>query len=756
MLGSETDPRPIRLLATPDGTGTQYAAKQFDPTLPLIGSGGLFMRFDPNGMCPVDSPFGTGVYYLDTRYFNYSFTLGGKSPDLLRSNTEGGISCDFVYGNEADGPALPRHVIVVRREIVISEGAVFERFLVRNHQAKPARVTLAIQGDARFVDVFHVRGFNEVQRGQLALPTPIVVSGKQGLLYAYRGRDGKWLQTTMLFPFTEPTAIKGGCVVFELALEAQKEVGVGLRLLLLPPQDAPLLPFQEIKEAEEGDPPTSTTVPEGLVLISGVGDWKSDFKTGLGAAWTVYGDWKTGCTKIATSDTFLDTAVGRGLRDLYMLQQATSYGAAIAAGLPWYPAIFGRDQAITALQWLPFFPRVGRGVVNVLASLQADSDDDANCRRRGKIIHERHVGELARCDATPFKLYFGSVDSTPLWLWLFARYVKTTGDIKFARELWPKVALALDYIDRELAEGGGYLRYGTDDGQPLRNHGWKDSNEGIVRADGSLAEGSIALCEVQGYLYAAWCDLALVASAMGHGPDAAEFVAKAKALKERFNRDFWMPGPEFLALALDSKGQVDPVTSNPGHCLLTGIVSDEYASAVARMLTSRSMLTSWGVRTLSGNDKSYSPAQYHLGTCWMHDSAMVAAGLAAVGDKSGACRIFTALLQTARQYPHGRLPELVCGFDESTLINYPSSCSPQAWATGVFPQVLAACIGLEPNALTHELRIRQPQLPHWLDHVALEKLPVGAASLDLQLTRKEESVDVAISNNPERVKVTID
>jgi len=353
------------------------------------------------------------------------------------------------------------------------------------------------------------------------------------------------------------------------------------------------------------------------------------------------------------------------------------------------------------------------------------------------------------CSSDLFIPYYGTIDATPLFVMLLAEYVRWTGDLRLARELWPAAQAALAWMhesgDRD---GDGYLEYATHSALGLANQGWKDSEDSVSHASGALAAPPIALAEVQGYAYAALTGGAELAGALGDGATATRLRREAAALAERFNRDFWLPHDGFYALALDGdKKPCAVVASNVGHCLWTGIVSEARAGLVAKRLLSDDMFSGWGIRTLSARERRYNPMSYHNGSVWPHDNAIAAAGLRRYRLSSLALTVVSGVFDAARHFERSRLPELFCGFTRRNghgPISYPVACSPQAWAAGSGLQLLTAMLGLEADALAGRLTFVNPQLPPWLRDVEIHDLRVGTTSLDVAVRRGRDGAAVEL------------
>ena len=422
----------------------------------------------------------------------------------------------------------------------------------------------------------------------------------------------------------------------------------------------------------------------------------------------------------------------------------------MAAGVPWYNALFGRDAIIVALQLLSIRPQIAQETLQILARLQATEVDDWRDAQPGKILHELRTGEMAAANEIAQTPYYGSVDSTPLWLMLLGEYERWTGGHGAGR---PPVACGarLPALDRRVRRRGWRRLRRVP--APLFARPHQPGLEGLRRGQSldrrpARHGAPLALVEVQAYVYQARLELARLSRRRGDIAFAEAQEHAAEQLRERFEACFWMEEAGTYALCLDGdKRAVDAIASNAGHVLWCGIASPERARRVADRLLGPDLFSGWGIRTLSSRMAGYNPIGYHLGSIWPHDNAICAAGLWRYGFRNEAARVAGVMLEATQFFRDARLPELFCGFDRADSpypVPYPVACSPQAWAAGSIFQLLGAMLGMQPDAANEELRMLAPTLPEWLPEVRIENLRVGDAVVDLLVRRNDGSTGVEV------------
>jgi glycogen debranching enzyme len=664
-----------------------------------------------------------GLFHDGTRFLSrFALTVNGRRPLLLSSTVVETndflvvdlTNPDLVLDDDpdaADRPVSPRGSIHLLRSKFLWQGVLYERWRLVNHLTEKLDVRLQLAFEADFADIFEVRGMARPKRGE-ALPS--AVDGDQVTL-GYRGRDSRVRRTILRFS-PSPHRLQTDHASFRFSLAPRTAVE------------------QHIAISSETDERARTVIGwTKAAEANGVAHERRQREI---------------CRVFTANEQFNDW-VNRSVADLGMLVLDTPEGPYPAAGVPWYATVFGRDGLLTAYQCLWQWPELSRGVLGHLAATQASTSDAARDAEPGKILHESRGGEMAGLGEIPFGQYYGSVDSTPLFIVLAGKYLERTGDLAFARTLWPHIERALRWIDQHGdVDGDGFVEYirRTDGG--LSNQGWKDSSDSVMHADGTLATAPIALCEVQGYVFAAKRAAAVMARALGDPKRASLLDADADALAKTFDQAFWSESLGTYALALDGEKRPCEVrSSNAGHCLWSGIARPDRAARVAKALLADDMFSAWGIRTLGSEEARFNPMSYHNGSVWPHDNAIIAAGLAAYGHRAAAARVAGALFDASLFVDAHRLPELICGFprrrgEGPTL--YPVACSPQAWAATAVSLLLQSFLGLELDATREEVRFARPVLPPFLPFVELHGLRLGDSSLDLRLERHADDVTMRI------------
>jgi glycogen debranching enzyme len=686
-----------------------------------------------------------GLFCADTRFLSrLELQINGRSPVLLSSTADKGFGLSVLCTNPRIDNHLNADTIGIRRELVLN-GALFEEIEVANYSTTSITFELSLSFDADFVDLFEVRGHRRKQRGKLlrlAEPTHLEETGdglvppatqlnrEELLILAYQGLDGAVMESRIQFQHQQPDYFQGYTAIWKLELASHETKKLGYRLHKL----------------------TNNQPSSGVNAATTLAQAKA-------SELMEEQNWVQQITRISSDKSLFNRVIERAEEDIYLLRQSFGKYKTVSAGVPWFSTLFGRDSIITASQTLMLNPQIAKETLILLAAYQGKKEDEWREEEPGKILHELRMGELARCQEIPHTPYYGTVDATPLWLMLYADYYAWTHDQETLEQLWRNAILAMGWIDRNLQETG-YLSYYRKSKGGLINQGWKDSGDCIVNRKGELAKGSISLCEVQAYVYAAKIKLAEIARMKKRLDLADRWQEEAKNLRVRFNKDFWIEDQDFCALGLDGEGkQVDSITSNPGHCLQLGIFTPEKAYSVAERLRAPDMFNGWGIRTLSSLSPAYNPMGYHIGSVWPHDNSLIAMGLRSLGLIDQALELFQGLFNMTFQQSYQRPPELFCGYElngDNAPVQYPVACTPQAWATGSIFQLLQMMVNLVPDAQNNCLRIVDPALPESINRLSLHNLRVGRTILDLEFERVGSTTSCRVANKRGNLRVVIE
>jgi glycogen debranching enzyme len=669
-----------------------------------------------------------GLYHDGTRFLSrLGLTIGWHRPLLLRSSVSRDNTRLIVDLTNPDLPVsdqavIPRGTLHVSRETLLWDGVCYERISVTNHGRARVSVPLAMVFDADFADIFEVRGMKRAERGRR---TPPEHEGR-GLRFEYEGRDG--VRRAARITCSEPPEhAAGGELRFQVALEEHQRWDL----------------LTTVACETGSSRPRAVAYEDALDRLTRA--MERDCRGDCG---------------VRSSNAFFNEWLTRSLSDIHMMVTETPQGPVPYAGVPWFSTPFGRDAIITALQTLWVTPAIARGVLGYLAATQSEETDEDRDAQPGKILHEARGGEMAALGEVPFRRYYGSVDATPLFVVLAGAAYERTADLDFAAALWPHVQRALGWIEGDGdPDRDGFVEYCRRSPTGLVQQGWKDSFDSVFHEDGTLAEAPIALCEVQGYVYAAFRGAAVLARALGDAAEADRLSGRAESLRVRFEDAFWCEELSTYALALDRwKRPCRVRTSNAGHCLTTGIASPERAQRVVRTLMGEDSYTGWGVRTVSAREARYNPMSYHNGSVWPHDNSLLADGFARYGCREDAARILAGLFESSLHFDLHRMPELFCGFARrpgSTPIHYPVACAPQSWAAGAPFLLLQACLGLTIDAPRRTITLHRPVLPEAVASITLGALAVGDASAELLFERHEHGVDVNVMRKRGEVEVVV-
>lgn len=684
----------------------------------VLKHGETFAVFDRHGDIRQVGLGVQGIYHEGTRFLSrLELRLGKDRPLLLSSTVKDDnalLAVDLTNPDSytSNGEiSIPRGTIHISRTMFLWETRCYERLRLLNYGLVPISFSFSLLLEADFADIFEVRGTKRSRRGRRI--DDFAEGGT--IVLTYEGLDQVIRRTRLEFSLP-PSEVSGTEARFEVGLQPKAE----------------LMLFLTVSCESVG------AAPARLSYQSAFAEAGRALKHAKGRDCDIY-----------TSNEGFNDWLNRSLDDLHMMITATPSGPYPYAGVPWYSTPFGRDGLITAFEALWVNPRLAQGVLSYLAATQAKEEIPEQDAEPGKILHEARSGEMATLGEIPFGRYYGSVDSTPLFIMLAGAYYEHTGDLDFIASIWPNIQLALKWIDKYGdADGDGFVEYARHSPQGLVHQGWKDSKDSVFHADGTLAEAPIALCEVQAYVYAAKRAAATIASALGQPELAAELWQQTHTLQQRFEQVFWCEELATYILALDGHKQPCRVrTSNAGHCLLTGIARRDRAWRTAQTLLGDDSFSGWGIRTVCALEARYNPMSYHNGSVWPHDNALIAWGMARYGFKDAVLKILTGLFDASLFVDLHRLPELFCGFrrrpgQSPTL--YPVACSPQAWAAASVFLLLQACLGLSVKGRENRLVLSNPQLPEFLQEVRIRNLKVGEGIVDLLLQRHGQDVNIRV------------
>jgi glycogen debranching enzyme len=667
-----------------------------------------------------------GIFFNGTRFLSdFRMIIEGNKPLFLSSNLRERSEMFVVDLTNPDiledhELKLEKGNLHIMRKKVLWEACFYEQIQFSNFGREEFECDIEFDFDADFVDIFEVRGIERKHRGE----TYPIRMDDSSMRISYKGLDGKQRSTCILMD-PEPDHVEAGHVLYTLRLAPGEKQIVSLTMSF----------------SQEG-------IEESSIL---------DFRkaTKKHKRRFDYID-ETAC-EIYTSNEQFNHWINRSKTDLITVISDTPYGPYPYAGIPWYDTPFGRDGIITAFECLWVSPEVAKGVLHFLAATQATEEDSFRDAEPGKILHESREGEMSILNEVPFRQYYGTIDATPLFIVLAGAYFKRTNDLETIQSLWKNIELALAWIEKYGDSNGDmFVEYFRKEESGLFNQGWKDSSDSISYENGVIAELPIALCEVQGYVYDAWINAALMSQALGDEKRAKELKSRAETLQQKFSEKFWWEEKSVFYLAIANGKPCRVVSSNAGHCLFSGIATQEQADKMAHTLLAENMFTGWGIRTLGAAESRYNPMSYHNGSVWPHDSAMVAYGLAKYGLKEEVIKLGTALFDASLFMEGQRLPELFCGFKRrqgEAPTSYPVACSPQAWSVGAVFIILQAFLGMDVNEYENVIRFYRPTLPPYMNSLTLRNLRFGDIKLGIDFIRTGDSVSITMKNKNVRMEI---
>jgi glycogen debranching enzyme len=691
----------------------------------VLKYGRMFSVFDHLGDIQASGLGEQGIFFKGTRHLSELILCLWNAPPLLLSSA---VKTDnFLFTadltnldvSHLDRVVIPRGTLQLQRSKFLWHDVCYEEFTFINYGLSALVVPVGLRYSADFADIFEVRGMHRPKKGR-RLDDRVL---KDLVVLSYEGLDSTIRQTCIRCD-PLPTSISGSELQFEVHLQPGQKAVFHLDISC-------------VSDAED-DP-----VSYSGAIISARGEQKIASET---------------FPRIYSSNSRFTDWIKRSAADVQMMMIGNPETNYPYAGVPWFSTVFGRDGIIAALQMLWLSPEIAKGVLEYLAATQAKDSDPAIEADPGKILHETRSGEMAVLGEIPFGRYYGSVDATPLFIVLAGSYYERTGDLECLRRLWPHIDLALQWIDKfGDMDGDGFVEYAQRSSNGLVQQGWKDSNDSVFHSDGTLAEAPIALCEVQGYVYAAKLAAARLSCALGDKERCIALEAQAEALRTKFEEAFWCDDLSTYALALDGNKKPCRVrSSNAGHCLYAGITRPDRARLVAETLLSPDSFSGWGVRTVAAGQARYNPLSYHNGSIWPHDNSLIASGLAKYGCKDQAGRILLGLLDASRWADLRRLPELFCGLERRrgegpTL--YPVACSPQTWAAGAVFLLVQACLGASVRGAGDRIVFDRPYLPKGIPQLWIKGLRTSNALVDLFFERRNDAVRVEVTDQQGDIEV---
>ena len=676
-------------------------------------------------------PFGLGeqgIYHQETRYVSrLELSLSQRQPMLLGSmvpENNSVLSVDLTNPDipMGEGVLLPRDTIHVFRYAFLWNAAYYSRYRVRNFSRQTWPFDFAIRFEADFADVFEVRGIKREKRG---IKREAIVDASVASL-SYEGLD-RLVRSTRLEFTPAPSELTGSYAKF------QETIAPGEEKVF----------FLTIRCHSQKRAPSQASFIHASEQIA------AEFKSGQASP-----------ARVETSNDQFNHWLNRSSADLQMMITQTEHGPYPYAGIPWFSTAFGRDGLITAFQYLAFDPTLARGVLQYLAANQARETVREQDAQPGKVLHEVRHGEMAALKEIPFGSYYGSVDSTPLFVLLCGAYFERTADKAFIQSIWHNIEAALQWIDKYGdSDADGFVEYVSQSPRGLANQGWKDSVDSVFHRDGTLATAPIALCEVQGYVFAAKRYAAMLAEVLDQQARADTLRAQAEQLRQRFDEAYWCEDLSTYAMALDHEKRPCCVrSSNAGQCLFTGIAQPHRVAPVIQTLLSEDSFSGWGIRTVPRTEARYNPMSYHNGSIWPHDNSLIASGFARLGHKQEALKIMGALFEASKFVELNRMPELLCGFARRPgegPTQYPVACAPQAWSAAAVFLLLQSCLGISFDAPAEQIRISASAMPPYLNWISIKNVALADTTTDLHFRREGDDVMVAVPRKQGRVQVMV-
>lgn len=697
----------------------------------VIKDENIFLLTQPDGSIPLEGLHGLGLYLEDMRYLDgYCLSLNGRQLISLAADCKDSATIIHQLTNprvaEAENGCLENQKISLRicRKLDGPRSCLQEEIELTNFLNKDVQLELNWQFHMDFKDVFVIRGLWDQQPGRMHEPE----WDGQDLYAHYEGTDG--YNRGLTIRFDDRIHQSGECAAkAKVSIAANDSITLSILYLLKKSKGS--CHRHSVEKTDDFKKPTSAR--------------GSPFR---------------GEMEVVSDDILLNHSITRSLTDLSTLRSHLHGDSYIAAGLPWFGTLFGRDSVITAMQMLAYDYRLAKDTLRILSRYQGQNENEFTDEQPGKILHEYRTGELAQTGRIPHTPFYGTIDATPLFLILVGQYCRWSGDLAFFHEIRHNVEAALEWMQTYGdTNNDGFLDYESSVSRGLINQGWKDAGNSILNAKGQLPKPPITVVEFQGYAYRAKLEIAELLELCGETEPADQLRREAKELKADFHNRFWMKAENTFAMGFDGdKHLLDVVSSNPTHCLWTEMIDEQYAQKMRKRYFEPDIYSGWGVRTLSSKEIGYNPVGYHLGTVWPHDNAFFVAGLKRYGYREEAVKIFDGFLKATMHFENQSLPELFSGFSAESFsapVPYPVACHPQAWASGALPFMLSELLGLQPNAFDKKLKVVDPVLPSGVTNLRIKGLQVAGELIELvfHLT-KSGNVRVEVGNNS-KVKVEV-
>jgi glycogen debranching enzyme len=684
-------------------------------SLPLVGEierlvrarGSMFLVTDRQGDITPPGARELGLFYQDTRFLSH-YELQIRSGDPVRLSAETSHPAynqvDLMFSDTRDEEFLddPKNFLHVRRRQLLDAGLV-EEIVFTNFLMRTCEIVVVLRFASDFVDIFEVRGARRAKRGRAHAPR---IDGSSVAL-TYDGLCGTRYETIVSFG-VPPTDIGDDSAIFELTLMPDRSTTLEVRVAPVlggAMRIRPGLPFQRRADA---------LVAEAQMFHAG-------------------------STRYSCDDALLQEILDQSIADLHAMRiEIDQHHRILGAGIPWFCAPFGRDALVTAYEALTLNPEFAVEALRTLAAYQGKKADPVTEEEPGKIFHELRFGEMARCHEIPHSPYYGSIDSTPLFVIVAEAVHRFAADGAFLTELRPAIEAALAWIDARSEQATKFVRYERASALGLDNQGWKDSRSGVSFPDGRRVDPPIALVEVQGYCVDAYERGARIFAWLGEEQLSSKYAARATQMRELVNRSFWMPEANRYAFAIDGRDRLVPtVVSNIGHLLWSRVPPSDRATSTARTLLASPSFGGYGIRTLAADQPVFNPLSYHNGTIWPHDNALIVRGLARYGMRHEVMKTFDGLYAAMRFFRDRRLPELYCGIGKRSgpLVRYPVACIPQAWASAAPFLLLQSILGIRADAPRGTLVLKNPDLPRSVRRLELHGMRIGSSIVSVRFRR---------------------